>query len=530
MALDTVPTDVIADDLIRTYHRATLRLAGTVRAGLERGLDPERVGTLGQQRGDATQAYRARQLAAARAIVAELERLGPRAAPIIARRAYESALFAVDRHAYARGAAALESRFGGVHQRAVAALAANMSASLEAAAGRAGANVAAVFARADALESGIPPRGFPFVGRRVDDPWRRVGLDAVGEGLVTLETRREVSAQLVKRLVNEGTADALTGYVDRAGRRWSLDRYAAMVARTTTREATSRATVERLTEHGLDLVTVSSHPHAADECTPYDGETFALDAGDHDYDVLDELPPFHPNCRHVLTPAGASLERFERDLGLAAENGLGPDDVAPPPAPPALGSTIAPPAPLPPDVPGEAPPFGLSAPSRDRGTLEREEAERVAYAIGNDPGPDLEADAARDIDHDAEAERELDAIKAALGPDTMALLGEMAHGRHGLKWATEPELLRDLRDGRTSIEAIEARAYDEYMEREDRRIGRERGAAERGLERGQIPCFVCGRFKRRPADVCDYCGDDPVTYNSTAREVAEFNRAYGYAS
>lgn len=31
-------------------------------------------------------------------------------------------------------------------------------------------------------------------------------------------------------------------------------------------------------------------------------------------------------------------------------------------------------------------------------------------------------------------------------------------------------------------------------------------------------CGVCHRFKSAPSAVCDYCGDDPVTYNGSARD------------
>jgi hypothetical protein len=326
MALENVPTDVLADDLIDTYQRGIRRLEASVRAGLERGLDPNRVGGVDQARGDATLAYRERQLRVSRTIVAEL-RAGATSSPIIARRAYESALYATDRVTLGE-VVGVGGRFGGVHQRALTALAANMSASLERAAARVGENVEAVFARANAIEGAVPVRGRAagFVGRRVDDPWRRVGLGAVGEGLVTLDTRKQVSAAMVRRLIDEGVADALTGFVDKAGRRWSLDTYAETVARTTTREATSRATANRLLEHGLNLVTISHHPHLSDECSPFDGQTFALDpTGDtQGYPVLAKLTPFHPRCRHVTTPAGASFEAFERELGLAAEGKAAP--------------------------------------------------------------------------------------------------------------------------------------------------------------------------------------------------------------
>jgi hypothetical protein len=332
--LERVPTDVLSDDLVRVYRQGITRLRAHIGAGLRRGLDPDRVGTAAQRPGDATAAYRTRQLHAARAIVRELERTGERAGPAIVRAAYESGAIAVDRVTarHRLGDASIAGRFGNVHQRQVEVLAANMSHSLTAAARQAGMSVEAVFARAAALEGALPagptPFGrFPFIGRRADDPWRRVALETIGAGTVAMDTRRQISRDLAERLIREGIDDGVTGFVDRAGRRWSLDTYTEVVVRTTTREAASRATVGRMRDHGLDLTTISSHSHAADECSPYDGKTFALPGTEAAtagrYEVLDVLPPFHPRCRHVATPAAVGVEEYLDELERAANERAG---------------------------------------------------------------------------------------------------------------------------------------------------------------------------------------------------------------
>jgi hypothetical protein len=115
------------------------------------------------------------------------------------------------------------------------------------------------------------------VGRRTEDAFRRAGLKQSAQGIAAGETRKAVSEALARALVEDGVTDALTGFVDKAGRRWSLDTYSNMVVRTTTREAAT---------HGQT-----------------DG-----------YDVIDQLPPFHPNCRHVATPASENLDAFEAAL------------------------------------------------------------------------------------------------------------------------------------------------------------------------------------------------------------------------
>lgn len=324
MALENVPTDVLSDELVNLFMRATTRLELIIEAGIRRGLDPARVGTHNQKRGDMTVLYRQRQREQAIAILRDLRDRSREHSNRAIATTYRATVTAVD--ATVGPDLNLARGFGIIHLRAVEALASNMTRSLHAAIETVGGNIDDVFARADAIESALrfdrpSPGPIPFIGRRINDPYRRVALETVAQGLVGLDTRGQVSAALVRNLIREGVTDAVTGFVDRAGRRWPLDVYAEMVARTTTREATTRATVNRLREGGLALVTVSHHEHKADECSKYDGKTFAMTAAAaaaENVPRLTELPPFHPRCRHVLTPAAGNLDAFERELGLAS--------------------------------------------------------------------------------------------------------------------------------------------------------------------------------------------------------------------
>lgn len=259
--------------LAALYGDAQTRLERLVQEALERGAE-------------GTAAYRRRQLDAVRRVLSELQ---DRAVPLAVEGisvAYSTGAVAADA---AIGGAAV--RFGEVHQLAVEVLA-----------------DAAVDKLNDAAVE---------VGRRVDDAFRRAALREAAVGLAAGQARREVSDALRARIVREGLTDALTGFVDAGGRRWPLDAYARMVARTTTREAVTQGTVNRLLEAGADAVTISSHGSTCEVCAEYDGNTYSLAGQTEGLDVLDELPPFHPNCRHVLTPAGGNLDAFE--AGLAAE-------------------------------------------------------------------------------------------------------------------------------------------------------------------------------------------------------------------
>lgn len=516
---ERVVTDVVGDDLVKTYLAAARRLESLVAAGLRRGLDPDRVGAGEQVRGDATQAYRDRQLRAVRALLAELQGVHERAPGIVAD-AYRSTLLAIDELVTEAGNA--RPRFGGVHQGAVEVLAGNLERSLRAVAEQTRQSVETVFARAAALEGALPAEGIGrtgFIGRRVDDPWRRLALRELAAGQATLETRRQVTARLARRLIDEGVTDALTGFVDRAGKRWALDTYAEMAVRTTTREATSRATVNRLVEHGLGAITISSHPHREDVCTPYDGKTFAIPGTDEAtrgrFPVIDNLPPFHGRCRHVTTPAGVDFDDFERELADAT--GASPLEGATPPP-----EGFAP------------PPFGTRPrPSTGPDTQARGRLQQDAYAFddpGEEPGA-LEAWEAAMLSEDRRATRRQRARARAadraldeeLGADLKQALDDFADA--GVKWARDADLKRALIAGETSIEDVTELAERELTGLMDRRGDRARLEGNRGLRQGSFSCFVCGRFKRRPSDICDNCGDDPVTYGGDA---GAFDEAYGY--
>lgn len=149
-----------------------------------------------------------------------------------------------------------------------------------------------------------------LVGRRVDDVLRSIGLDRVRQGITQgqsiQQTAKAITDDIVSARARQALADIDEGrwFIDRGGRHWKPETYARMVARTTTREVQSQATIITMKERGFDLVTVSSHVGGADDfCAEWDGKTFSLSGRTAGYPVLTKAPPFHPNCVHVLTAA-----------------------------------------------------------------------------------------------------------------------------------------------------------------------------------------------------------------------------------
>lgn len=166
------------------------------------------------------------------------------------------------------------------------------------------------------IDNAVHPLGdaITSVGRQTEDLFRKAALGDVTLGIIEGSTRKQVTQAFIGNLVKQG----VTGFVDKSGRRWGIGSYAKMVARTTTREAVSHGTANRLLENGHDLVTISSHAHQMDECSDFEGNTYSLSGDTPGYDVLSDYPPFHPNCVHVLTPAEATFAKYEQSVAADA--------------------------------------------------------------------------------------------------------------------------------------------------------------------------------------------------------------------
>nr|WP_159444459.1 phage minor capsid protein [Carboxydocella sporoproducens] len=147
---------------------------------------------------------------------------------------------------------------------------------------------------------------FQFIGRRIDDQFRRVALEEAGRKMASGTTIKDMKQRVIQRLLDQGQ----TAFVDKLGRKWRLDSYAEMVARTTTREAASAATINTCREAGLDLVKITTHYPTCEKCAPLQGKVFSISGEDKRYPkLMDEYrPPIHPNCRHSLHPYVRELD------------------------------------------------------------------------------------------------------------------------------------------------------------------------------------------------------------------------------
>ena len=163
-----------------------------------------------------------------------------------------------------------------------------------------------------------------FVGRKIRDELRSVSLDVIGQKLTTGRTVQQTKNLLIDRIITQGIAFVKDGkgQVSLNNKTYQLDRYAEMVARSTTREATNRGTLNQLTNRGYDLVKISDHNSPCPQCSMYEGRVYSISGEDKRFPPLDvaydeEFLNIHPNCIHVITPF---IEEFAKDIDAEIKN------------------------------------------------------------------------------------------------------------------------------------------------------------------------------------------------------------------
>jgi len=137
-------------------------------------------------------------------------------------------------------------------------------------------------------------------------------------------TLRQAIASTLGRIAEGG----LTGFVDRAGRKWEAEAYVRMDMKTTTANTAREAVFERNSDYGNNLIMVSSHPGARPGCEPWQGRIYSTDGSSgtvedlhgktYEYIPLGDTSYGEPaglfgiNCGHFPSPffAGRSVMRW----------------------------------------------------------------------------------------------------------------------------------------------------------------------------------------------------------------------------
>lgn len=102
-------------------------------------------------------------------------------------------------------------------------------------------------------------------------------------------------------------ASGVTGFTDRAGRRWNLATYVEMAVRTAAMRAFNDSHLARMRVLGVRYFTVTGHLTACPLCWPWEGQVISdglqPDPGVPVAGTLNDAIAaglFHPNCRHTL--------------------------------------------------------------------------------------------------------------------------------------------------------------------------------------------------------------------------------------
>jgi len=159
-----------------------------------------------------------------------------------------------------------------------------------------------------------------FSGKKVDFRQTEIGREVkreVRSGLTVLKrytregyayrgtlSRGEIQKNL-KKLFKEmfGELDFIEIRLKKGGiRRYNVNKYIKMVARTEMRHITTQGMLQESKERENDLVIISNHAGicVSHVCDSFEGNVYSISGKHPDYPKLIEEPPYHPNCKHSL--------------------------------------------------------------------------------------------------------------------------------------------------------------------------------------------------------------------------------------
>lgn len=109
--------------------------------------------------------------------------------------------------------------------------------------------------------------------RETRDIYRRVAQQAAQEAIVSGADNR----RMIQRIIDEYANRGITGFTDRAGRRWGIDTYAEMVLRTAVNRAQNEGRLDGYRAQGVSLIKTSQHIGAHPWCIPWQNKVLAVD-------------------------------------------------------------------------------------------------------------------------------------------------------------------------------------------------------------------------------------------------------------
>lgn len=138
-----------------------------------------------------------------------------------------------------------------------------------------------------------------LVLRRYDDVYANV----IGETSSLVATGAYTQRQALNVAMQKFADRGVTGFVDKAGRHWSLPTYTETALLTAIERASVLGYVDTMESYGYDLAVLSSHAGACPVCAAWEGVILSVSGSNDAYPSLDEAEAagvFHPRCLHDL--------------------------------------------------------------------------------------------------------------------------------------------------------------------------------------------------------------------------------------
>ena len=155
-----------------------------------------------------------------------------------------------------------------------------------------------VMAEESALGFANAMQGVRRSAREIITRERKIAIqERIGAGAITGEATKGIAKGVKEQLRQDG----ITGLVDRAGKKWKLDVYAAMIASTQLANASRGGVTNTALEYGFDVVKVTRHGSKHDACAVWEGKQLSLTGKTPGIPTLAEAEAaglFHVGCRH----------------------------------------------------------------------------------------------------------------------------------------------------------------------------------------------------------------------------------------
>lgn len=116
--------------------------------------------------------------------------------------------------------------------------------------------------------TGMPP----LILRQVSDAYQSLMAGPVSMVSTGAVTRIQATEAALQKWARNG----IPGFIDRAGREWSMDAYAEMAVRTGAMNAMREGYAGTLTLNGMDLIRVTGHGYTCPACGRWQGKVLSL--------------------------------------------------------------------------------------------------------------------------------------------------------------------------------------------------------------------------------------------------------------